>query len=127
MFAFDKVLIFFLWVFGVGEVGEFEDVFRMEPFWRGSLADVGGIGRVGIVGEFLGKFLRVEMDVFREVEKLFFGFDKNIFIPALKESTRVLVLFLKIHGVSDHDTTHEIGDGGFSVVLIDEKVKMIGH
>lgn len=46
----NKLLVFFLWIFGVSEVGEIEDVFAVKPFgWR-SLADVGGIGRVGIVG-----------------------------------------------------------------------------
>ena len=67
------------------------------------------------------------MDVFREVEELFFGFDEDVFVAALEESTRMLVLFLKVHGVGNHQAAHEIGNGGFGVVLVDKKVKVIGH
>ena len=44
------MLVFFLWVFGVGEVGEVKNVVSVKPFGWWSLADVGRVRGMGIVG-----------------------------------------------------------------------------
>lgn len=67
------------------------------------------------------------MNIFREIEELFFRFNQDVFITALKESAGVLVLFLKVHGVGNGEATHEIRDISFSIVLVNKKVEVVRH
>ena len=82
---------------------------------------------MGVVSEFFGKFFRILMNIFGEVEELIFGFDKDVFVFPLKESTRMIMLFLEIHGVGDGEATHKVGNSSFGIVLVDKEVKVVGH
>lgn len=67
------------------------------------------------------------MNVLGEVKPLIFVFDKNVFISALVDGTRVMMSVVVVHGVGNRESTHEIGNGKGAVFLAYHKVKVIGH